>query len=680
MDLRAALIKLALTLCCIRLSSCKDGCDSPLVSNLPQSAFRSSSQLSNSHGPGYAKLNRRDGAGGWSPLDSINHHWLEINLGERTEVTAVATQGRYGSSDWVTRYLLMFSDTGHNWRQYRQEDSIGVFLGNTNADSVVSYKLQQPVFAQFLRVLPLRWNPNGRVGLRLEAYGCQYRQTRCRSVFAVVSSQRRRFSIDALNRSISRPFKRPEVPVKLLDKPVSGYIIDMFSNRKLRYNDDNREVGVATLTAALKREWPFSFTVRKESDVASFDGSSYLLYKLDGLPSPSPKDLLTMNFKTLHNSGVLMHMEGSHGHTLSLELLKGKLFMHLRKGNFHTAESLGSLLDDQHWHRISIERLGGHVNFSVDKSTQQLQLFDHQSHFEINEQFDIRLSFFHKISFGGVSADGTRRENSRGNFYGCLENVQYNGVNILHLAKNKLLPVVENITFTCLETVDVPVTFTSSESFLQLPWVPMRDTVSVGLQFRTWNKAGLLLTFDLHHQAGTLWVYLSEARARMQVHKAGRVIAELTAGSGLNDGQWHSVDLSVRRGRLILAVDKSDMSTVSISFPVVPVNRLFLGGCPITDDGCRNPFTVFQGCMRLIHLDEVLVDLIKVQQMLMGNFSDLQMDMCSIVDRTGIVSVVKERIMEPTHEEENQPMGSRREAEMKEKPRLHELHILKEYR
>ncbi|KAK3521329.1 hypothetical protein QTP70_003174 [Hemibagrus guttatus] len=37
-----------------------NGCDGPLMSNLPQSAFKSSSQLSNSHGPGYAKLNRRD--------------------------------------------------------------------------------------------------------------------------------------------------------------------------------------------------------------------------------------------------------------------------------------------------------------------------------------------------------------------------------------------------------------------------------------------------------------------------------------------------------------------------------------------------------------------------------------------------------------------------------------------
>lgn len=66
------------------------------------------------------------GAGGWSPLTSDRYQWLEVDLGERTQITAVSTQGRYGSSDWVTAYQLTFSDTGHNWRQYRQEDSIGV--------------------------------------------------------------------------------------------------------------------------------------------------------------------------------------------------------------------------------------------------------------------------------------------------------------------------------------------------------------------------------------------------------------------------------------------------------------------------------------------------------------------------------------------------------------------------
>lgn len=66
------------------------------------------------------------GAGGWSPLVSDRYQWLEVDLGRRTQITAIATQGRYGSSDWLTSYMLMFSDTGHNWRQHRQEDSLGV--------------------------------------------------------------------------------------------------------------------------------------------------------------------------------------------------------------------------------------------------------------------------------------------------------------------------------------------------------------------------------------------------------------------------------------------------------------------------------------------------------------------------------------------------------------------------
>lgn len=46
--------------------------------------------------------------------------------------------------------------------------------GNSNADTVVKYKLKQPVIARYLRLIPLDWNPNGRIGLRLEIYGCLY--------------------------------------------------------------------------------------------------------------------------------------------------------------------------------------------------------------------------------------------------------------------------------------------------------------------------------------------------------------------------------------------------------------------------------------------------------------------------------------------------------------------------
>uniref|UniRef100_A0A674DGD8 Contactin-associated protein-like 4 n=1 Tax=Salmo trutta TaxID=8032 RepID=A0A674DGD8_SALTR len=466
-----------------------DSCDGPLVSNLPQSSFRSSSQLSNSHGPGFAKVNRRDGAGGWAPVESNKYQWLEVDLGVRTEITAVATQGRYGSSDWVSSFLLMFSDTGCNWKQYRQEDNIRAFTGNSNADSVVQFKLQQAVFARFLRLLPLDWNPNGRIGLRLEAYGCPYK-----------------------------------------------------------------------------------------SDVARFDGSSCLIYRFSPNPTPSQtaKDTISLKFKTLQNSGTLIHTEGQDDHTLTVRTRRF-IIINITCDQFssHMVVSLGSLLDDQHWHDVAIVRFSGHLNFTVDKSSQQIQVPAELSPSEINEG---------------------------------------------------------NVTFTCAEPVSVPVTFAGAQSFLQLPG-------AAHLQFRTWNRAGLLLTFDLQQQAGSLWLYLSEARVRLQIHKAGRytILVDVTAGFGLNDGQWHSVDLTARRGHLTITVDKEEDSTAhaSPSFPVVSGNNLFFGGCPDSENNqeCRNPFNVFQGCMRHIHVDNNAVDLIKVQQMLIGNYSDLQIDMCGIIDR-----------------------------------------------
>ncbi|XP_019489009.1 PREDICTED: contactin-associated protein-like 5, partial [Hipposideros armiger] len=104
------------------LTATNYNCDDPLASLLSPMAFSSSSDLTGTHSP--AQLNRRVGAGGWSPADSNAQQWLQMDLGHRVEITAVATQGRYGSSDWVTSYSLMFSDTGHNWKQYQKEDNI----------------------------------------------------------------------------------------------------------------------------------------------------------------------------------------------------------------------------------------------------------------------------------------------------------------------------------------------------------------------------------------------------------------------------------------------------------------------------------------------------------------------------------------------------------------------------
>lgn len=48
------------------------------------------------------------------------------------------------------------------------------FAGNSNTESVVRHDLQNPIVARYLRIIPLDWSEEGRIGLRFEIYGCPY--------------------------------------------------------------------------------------------------------------------------------------------------------------------------------------------------------------------------------------------------------------------------------------------------------------------------------------------------------------------------------------------------------------------------------------------------------------------------------------------------------------------------
>ncbi|XP_059759561.1 contactin-associated protein-like 4 isoform X4 [Balaenoptera ricei] len=472
-------------------------CDDPLVSALSQASFSSSSELSSSHGPGFARLNRRDGAGGWSPLVSNKYQWLQIDLGERMEITAVATQGGYGSSNWVTSYLLMFSDSGRNWKQYRQEDSIWGFSGNANADSVVYYRLQPSIKARFLRFIPLEWNPKGRIGMRIEVFGCAYR-----------------------------------------------------------------------------------------SEVVDLDGKSCLLYRFDQKSLSPIKDIISLKFKTMQSDGILLHREGQNGDHITLELRRGKLFLVINSGeaklpSAHVPISLtlGSLLDDQHWHSVLIQRLGKQVNFTVD---------EHRRRFHAQGEFSY-LHLDYEISFGGIPAPGKSVSFPHKHFHGCLENLYYNGVDVIDLAKqqNPQIIIMGNVLFSCSEPQSVPVTFLSPRSYLALPDSSGEDEVSATFQFRTWNKEGLLLFSELQLLSGGLLLFLNDGKLKLNLYHPGKLPSDITAG------------------------------------------------CPDNSFGskCKSPLGGFQGCMRLISISHKMVDLISVQQESLGNFSDLQIDSCGITDR-----------------------------------------------
>ncbi|XP_049420598.1 contactin-associated protein-like 2a [Epinephelus fuscoguttatus] len=519
-------------------------CDEALASPLPHTAFTSSSVFSNGYAPGYAKLNRRGGAGGWSPLDSDHYQWLQVDLGSRKQVSAIATQGRYSSSDWTTRYRLLYSDTGRNWKPYHQDGNIWAFSGNSNSESSVRHELQQGIVARFLRLVPLDWSEEGRIGLRIEVYGCSY--------------------------------------------------------------------------------W---------AGVINFDGQGVISYRFKVKKMKIIKDVIALRFKTSESEGVILHGEGQQGDYITLELRKAKLLLQINLGSNqygsilgHTSVTTGSLLDDNHWHSVVIERYRRNVNFTLDRHTQ---------HFRTNGEFD-HLDLDYELSFGGMPYSGKPVGGGRKNFKGCMESINYNGDNITDLARRKKLDTssFRNLSFSCVETHTFPVFFNAT-SFLQLPGRANHDTISVSFQFRTWNPDGLLFFSNLDD--GTMEISLEDSKVVVHVNVTrastnNRV--DLSSGSGLNDGQWHAIRLVAKENFAMLTIDGEEASAVRSNSPltITTGGTYHLGGYflqTLFPPSQRS----FQGCMQAILVDDQPADLHEVEKGTIGAFENVSLDMCAIIDR-----------------------------------------------
>uniref|UniRef100_UPI0037E7851E contactin-associated protein-like 2 n=1 Tax=Semicossyphus pulcher TaxID=241346 RepID=UPI0037E7851E len=524
-------------------SSVSRKCEDSLATPLPFSTFTSSSVFARGYEAGHAKLSRKQGAGGWSPLETDHQQWLQVDLGSRKQVVAIATQGRYSSSDWTSKYRLLYSDTQKNWRPYLQDGNIWTFEGNVNSEGVVRYELQHTVLARYIRFIPVDWSREGRIGLRLELYGCSY--------------------------------------------------------------------------------W---------ADVISFDGHGIISHRFRSRKIKIVKDVITLKFRTTAGDGVLLHGEGQQGDYISLELRRARLQLSINLGSNqygsiqgHTSVTSGSLLDDDHWHSVVIERYRRNVNFTLDHHTQQ---------FRTNGEFD-HLDLDHEISFGGLPVSMKPISGGRDNFKGCMEGMTYNGDNITNLVRRKKVDVssFRNLTFSCAESNSFSVFFNST-SFLRLPGQSDSDTLSVSLSFRTWNPNGLLMFTTLAY--GWVEVGLTEGKVTVHVNVTQRMNTriDISSGSGLNDGQWHSVHLHALEYYAMLTVDGDEASTVRTAIPIqIQTGGTYFFGGYFLPSNTRSLQRSFQGCMQMIHVDDHLADLRAVEQGLIGTFENVSLDMCAIIDR-----------------------------------------------
>ena len=85
--------------------------------------LRASSSYNYNHGPDRARLNIYNShgrTGAWVAKYRNTHQFLQIDLGAKSVVKRISTQGRYDANQWVTSYTLSYSQNGVRFYPYRE--------------------------------------------------------------------------------------------------------------------------------------------------------------------------------------------------------------------------------------------------------------------------------------------------------------------------------------------------------------------------------------------------------------------------------------------------------------------------------------------------------------------------------------------------------------------------------
>uniref|UniRef100_A0A8C4Y0K3 Contactin associated protein 1 n=1 Tax=Gopherus evgoodei TaxID=1825980 RepID=A0A8C4Y0K3_9SAUR len=357
------------------------------------------------------------------------------------------------------------------------------------------------------------------------------------------------------------------------------------------------------------------------SDVLYFDGDDAISYRFRGKTVRTSQDVFTFSFKTMEREGLLMHGEGSQGDYITVELKQAQLVLGTGEAwgpslSGHTTVTVGSLLDDQHWHSLRIDRHGHHVNLSLDGEVKRFRCNGDFQQLDLDTEVEPVPQKNQSLVY-------------RQNFRGCMENIFFNRVNIADLARRRASNIrfEGHVSHYCQDQPYMPITFAGINNYLQVPGIPRRNRLSVSFKFRSWDTVGLLLyTSFAEHLGGD---------GNQQPTRPPQLCPH--PGYRLNDGFWHMVELVARDGSAVITIDDNDGAEFRVAHPfqLRTGTQYFFGGCPkpAAITGCLSNQTAFHGCLQSISVDAQPVELDLLRQERLGKYSNVFFNMCSITDR-----------------------------------------------
>jgi hypothetical protein len=118
-------------------------------------------------GKGHAR-GRLSSRQAWSALHNKVGQWMQFNTGEVQSIAGVVTQGRRNSDQRVTAFTVEVSEDGDTWASV---ECGRTFKGNKDSNTKVKTRFRSPVKAQFVRILPQKWNSH--MSMRASVLVCE---------------------------------------------------------------------------------------------------------------------------------------------------------------------------------------------------------------------------------------------------------------------------------------------------------------------------------------------------------------------------------------------------------------------------------------------------------------------------------------------------------------------------
>jgi hypothetical protein len=103
-------------------------------------------------------------ASSWSADVNDLNQYIQIGVGEPRRFYSVKTQGRYGSDQHVINYIVQHTMNGRDWVE---ADNGRIFDANTDSNTIIENKFNQPFRARAIRICPTAWKTH--ISMRVEA-------------------------------------------------------------------------------------------------------------------------------------------------------------------------------------------------------------------------------------------------------------------------------------------------------------------------------------------------------------------------------------------------------------------------------------------------------------------------------------------------------------------------------